>query len=404
MPAGGLAEFVTKGYTRVGTSIGLFAGLIPLCGPVGRKVSRARLGFYTAAMALTLLSDAYALVIAVVPVLIVCLLGVARREAYQNLGLGRVALATVLTVPIAQGGTWLIRALGGFEAEPLPLWDYLPTEEPLRVLGGNLRALAEHLPALYRCDLPESRACTSWAVWLGCWVGPGLLAYALWWGRPFKGGRVRGDFAGDVLWVSLGLGLAAFLASANEKDRGTLRYMVPFVLSGAVLTGRVLGDRVRPVGRLAGVLVVLAASYGVTVAWDLAKPPAEDPALALAGWLEEHRLQQGYGPYWDASIVTVAGRGRVAVRPVRGRRLGTGQLVVEPFRWMSDEAWYRTAPAHFVVYRPEPGPKYHFLINEANCLEWFGPPSAQYTVGPYAVLVWKRDLRPLLVRGLPWIP
>jgi hypothetical protein len=140
------------------------------------------------------------------------------------------------------------------------------------------------------------------------------------------------------------------------------------------------------------------------MAWDLAKPPADDPARALAGWLEQQGLQQGYGPYWDASIVTVWGQGRVAVRPVRGRWLGKGQLIVEPFRWMSDEAWYRTAPAHFVVYRPEPGPKYHFLINEPNCVDWFGPPSEKYTVGPYAVLVWKRDLRPMLARGLPWIP
>src|SRR4051812_21137490 len=37
LPAGGLAEFMTKGYTRVGTSIGLFAGLIALGGPAGRR-------------------------------------------------------------------------------------------------------------------------------------------------------------------------------------------------------------------------------------------------------------------------------------------------------------------------------------------------------------------------------
>jgi hypothetical protein len=71
---------------------------------------------------------------------------------------------------------------------------------------------------------------------------------------------------------------------------------------------------------------------------------------------------------------------------------------------MSDEAWYREAPAKFVVYRPAPGPKYHFLINESVCAACFGPPSARHSIGPYVVLVWDRDLRPLLVRGLPWVP
>jgi hypothetical protein len=171
-----------------------------------------------------------------------------------------------------------------------------------------------------------------------------------------------------------------------------------------VLTGRLAGGRAGSVAPIAGALGVLATAYGVTVAWDLAKPAAADPSVALAGWLEDHGLRHGYGPYWDASIVTVSGRGRVAVRPIRGRELGPGgRMIVEPFRWMSDQAWYR-APANFVVYRPDPGSKYHFQVNDHNCIAWFGPPSARYTVGSYVVLVWKKDLRPLLVRDLPWVP
>src|SRR5271157_402551 len=404
LPAGGLAEFVTKGYTRVGTSIGLFAGLIALGDAAGRKVSIVRLAIYTAVVGLTLLSDTYMLVIAVAAVLVVCLVGALRRETYENLGLGRIAIATCVAVLLAQAGTWLIRALGGYDAQPLPLKEYLSTKDPLRMMAANARALANNLPLLYRCDLPEGGGWSVWPVWLGCLIGPASLVCALWWGRPVRRCRVRFDFAGDVLWVSLGLGLTAFLASANEKDRGTLRYMVPFVLSGAVLRARVISGRARSVGLVGGVLGVLAAAYGVTVARDLAKPPAGDQAAGLARWLQEHDLRQGYGPYWDASIVTASGRGRVAVRPVRGRQVWPGRLVIEPFRWMSDEAWYREAPANFVVYRPDPGPKYHFLINESVCAACFDRPLARYAIGPYVVLVWDRDLRPLLERGLPWAP
>ncbi len=145
----------------------------------------------------------------------------------------------------AQAGTWLIRALGGYDAEPLPLKEYLSTEDPLRMMAANARALASNLPSLYRCDLPEGGGWSVWSVWLGCLIGPALLACALWWGRPLRRSRVRFDFVGDVLWVSMALGLAAFLASANEKDRGTLRYMVPFVLSGAVLPAHVISGKAR---------------------------------------------------------------------------------------------------------------------------------------------------------------
>jgi hypothetical protein len=404
LPAGGQAEFVTKAYTRVGTSIGLFAALIALGGSVRQSVSLTRLGLYAVAMGLTLLSDTFTMVIAVIAVLIVCLLGIARRETYEDLGLARVAIATVVAVALAQAASWLIRTSGGFATAPLPLKDYLSSADPLRMVAANAWALAVNLPSLYRCDFPVGDRWSEWAVCFGCMAGPALLAYALVRGCPACRHRARGDFASDVLWVSMALGLAAFLASANEKDRGTLRYMVPFLLSGAVLTGRVIGKRAHSRAQIVAILGVLAADFGVTVAWDLQKAPADDPAIALASWLGDHGLNHGYGPYWDASIVSASGRGHVVVRPVRGRDLGTGQRVVEPFRWMSDRAWYRDRPANFVVFKRDPAPKFGFLINEPNCLRWFGDPSARYTVGPYVVLVWDHDLRPFLVRDLPWIP
>ena len=404
LPAAGLAEFVTKGYTRVGTSIGLFAALIALGGPAGQKVLIRRLAIYTAVVGLTLFSDTYMLVMAVAAVLTICMMGALRREFYENLGLGRIAVATCLAVIVGQAGTWLIRALGGFEAQPLPLKEYLSARDPARLLAANAWSLAENLPLLYRCNLPESGGYLAWLVWLLCGIGPVLLALAMWRGLPLRRPRERSEFVSDVLWMSLLFGAAAYLVSGNEKDRGTLRYLVPFVLAGAVLTGRVLGTRRGSVRLMAGLLTALAATYAVTVAWDLAKPQANDPAAELARWLDEHQLRSGYGPYWDASIVTASGRGRVAVRPVRGREVGPRRLVIEPFRWMSDEAWYREGPANFVVYKPDPGPKWHFLVNETVCTACFGRPSARHSVGPYVVLVWNRDLRPLLTAGLPWTP
>ncbi len=169
LPAGGLAEFVTKGYTRVGTCIGFFAALIALGGPGGQKLSIRRLAIYTSLVGLTLFSDTYMLVMAVAAVLIVCMMGAFRREFYENLGLGRIAVATCLAVIVGQAGTWLIRALGGFEAQPLPLKEYLSAKDPARLLADNAGRWRRICP----CSIVAicRRAAGTWRGSSGCSAG-----------------------------------------------------------------------------------------------------------------------------------------------------------------------------------------------------------------------------------------
>jgi len=284
---------------------------------------------------------------------------------------------------------------------PLPLRYHVPYPDPFGKLARNLQALAAYLPELYRCDAGVGPV----ALRMACLIGPGLLLLALARGSPFRTRRDRpgADFVGDVLWVSMLLGPTVFVASGSPKDRQTTRYMIPFVLTGAVLTGRVLAGRARAGRPLAVALGVLGLAYAATAAADLRKPPAAEPEKALAGWLEAHGLRHGYGPFWDASIVTVESGGRVAVRAVRGRPDWSKAQVIEPFRWMADERWYDEGPATFVVFEPDPGSKWHFYVNETTCAASFGPPSARHEVGPYLVLVWDHDLRPLLARGRRWV-
>ncbi len=179
-------------------------------------------------------------------------------------------------------------------------------------------------------------------LWFGCLIGPLLLLFAVVEGSPIPiTGRAKtaraSDFVGEVVWVFLMLAIVGFLINGTSNDRATMRYMIPFVLSGAVLTGRVLADRVRKSWTLIAALAVLALTYTVTVAQDLLKPPLVDRAEALAGWLDARDLHHGCGPFWDASIVTASGRGRVAVRPVWVRPITPRTHSIEPMKWMADE-------------------------------------------------------------------
>ena len=60
LPAGGLAEFVTKGYIRVGTTLGLFAALCALDVPAGQCLRTGRIAGFAGLLTLTILADSFA--------------------------------------------------------------------------------------------------------------------------------------------------------------------------------------------------------------------------------------------------------------------------------------------------------------------------------------------------------
>ena len=94
---------------------------------------------------------------------------------------------------------------------------------------------------------------------------------------------------------------------------------------------------------------VLGVFYAVTVVQDLRKPVAADPAVGLAAWLDTPALRHGYGPFWDASIVTVSSGGRAAVRPIYVRPISATEHTIRPMAWMTDSRWFTDEPATFVV-------------------------------------------------------
>ncbi len=399
LPAVGLAEFVTKGYIRVGTTLGLFAMLFALDVPPSCPVRPGRIAAFATILTLALIADTFALVIGVLPVLIVIALGARRSSPYGALPKRAIALAVLGSVAAARGLSWLIERLGGYRVNAGRLAEYLAYPDTLKVVRGNIRLLAENLPSLYRCDLPGEFTAGGLLVWTGCLVGPLLVIWALVRGFPLAIGWSQSkrtgprDFVADVLWFSLVLSVAAFLATSIAVDRSSTRYMVPFVLSGAVLVGRVLAQRVTKRGTPIVALGVLGVCYAVTVADDWRKPAATDPAVQLGAWLDMHALRHGYGPFWDASIVTVSSGGRVAVRPIYVRSVSATRHTIRPMAWMADSRWFTGEPATFVVIERSAAGAYQFAVTETNCEKTFGSHSLRYEVGPYTVMIWGHDLR-----------
>ncbi len=403
LPAGGLAEFVTKAYIRAGTTLGLLVAFWVLDPRAGRRPDLARLMVFALILALTIMSDSAALVIGGVAVLAVCVWGAIGGANYEEVRLGRVAAAAFLGMATGVGLTWLIPVVGGYHLIPFPLRFNIPYPNTVQALERNARAATSYLPLLYRCVEVQPPA-----IRILCGIGPILTLIALVMGLPIplRRRRAPADFIADILRASMAICLAAYLISANLKGREESRYLLPFVLMGGALVGRVLAGRVaspRLAALTLGLLGLLGLAYGVTVAGDLRKPVATNSVPELAQWLESRGLRHGYGPYWDASIVTVTSRNRVTVRAIRVRPRQS-KLVMEPFQWMSNTRWYEETPARFVVYKADPGIKNGFGVNESNCEQYFGPPRSRHRVGPYVVLVWDHDLSPILAHGLSWVP
>lgn len=404
IPAGGLAEFATKGYIRVGTTLGLLAALLALDAPSGRRASAPRVALFAVLLILTFLSDPYAFYVGAPALLVVCLLGALRVNSYETIRVGRIALTVLGATAAAKTLSWLIETAGGYQTLPHRLPDPLAFRDVLRCAIQSAAALAAHAPDLYRCSFPADFTVKSVALWAGCLIGPALLLYAFVWSCPIAIWRRHArparpaDFVADVLWFVLVLAVAGFLTNTMFKDRLTMRYMIPFVLSGAVLTGRSLANRVPGPRTIVVALVLLGLAYAMTVGDDLKKPLAADAAEYLANWLDGHDLHHGYGPFWDASIVTASGRGRIAVRPVLVRAVSSETHRIEPMRFMADHQWFSETPVTFVVYEPGPGADYQFGVDPVVLIRTFGPAIARHAVGRYEILVWDHDISPGLNR------
>jgi hypothetical protein len=357
-------------------------------------------------LAWALVADELVLVVAVVPLALVCALRVAEaavgeRSVPRGLAARRYELSLIAAAGVAAGLAWvaerILRALGGYILHPVPftftLHHFTANLHSLwavpQIFGADYRGLAggPYYTALLHM--------VSLAV-----VGLALLLLA--W-RFFAGAAL----VDQILGVAIAANLVLFVVtSAGSEGPHEIAVVAPFgaalaarMLAGqasqpaadpqatAARTGRVLTRRAPAA---AGLVVLLGYLGGL--AHDVAQP-APPPAFApVASWLQAHHLRYGLGGYWESSIVTVQTDGQVKVRALL-------KLTLAPDLWLAKPAWYDPAgpQANFVVLSSTPG----FMNNwepRALISKYFGRPARVYNFGPYTVMVWDRNLLSSLPR------
>jgi hypothetical protein len=160
----------------------------------------------------------------------------------------------------------------------------------------------------------------------------------------------------------------------------------------AALAGRAIPARFLDVRGWPGMLrnAGLAVALGVQLAGlgFTASAPAMPPAAGnLSGWLVKHGLTSGLAGYWESNSVTLDSDGQITMAAVLGTPSGP-----VPYWWETNASWYDPAShrADFVVTAGD------LEVPESLLATWFGRPARIYSVPPYTVTVWNKNLLPLL--------
>jgi hypothetical protein len=355
-------------------------------------VDRARPRWYVPVVAAVVLgwvtfADTLVLFIGVLPLALVCAVRGARAvlatgesvAAHRyELGLGAGAL-------LGGGAGWL--ALQHRPSGSFALW---PTTAHVisspSVLPQHLGVTARGLLLLGGADFGGQPFDAATAVLVLHLVGVVLAALGVLAALArFSRGK---DLVDDVLVTAVVVNLALYVLSTDAVAVYFSREMAPVLPFAAVLAGRMFADRVLALRLAPAVLLLVLAGYLGGLGYELAQPSVPAQNQQLATWLAEHHLDRGLSGYWQSNVVTLATKEQVRVLQLRV----AGQRVV-PYEWEVKLSWLdsRHNSANFVVLAPSVA-EYPGFTNTAAVLATFGPPAHDYHVGPYQVLVYRKNL------------
>jgi hypothetical protein len=305
------------------------------------------------------------------------------RQAWFELALAVAAVAAFVVARVTEA---VIQALGGYLTWPVGSGVITPGR-----LGHNLSITVKGIAVLFGAGYFGVRAGPPAPLILVHWAGLGLAVAAVWAGgrRFFR----ETSLVTSVLTVAVVINVGMYLVSTKALSLDSAREMAPALAFSAVLAGRLLADRLLA-ARLAPLLAVALAGYGLSLAVSAASPAAAAEKTTLTGWLARHHYGYGLAGYWNASIVSLTSHNQIRIRPLYSV---SGRFIQYP--WEAQSSWYdpQRQYADFMVLGPIAEP--HFRPSYASVVANFGKPAHVYQVGDDTVLVWNRNLLSQVVTG-----
>jgi hypothetical protein len=342
----------------------------------------------------TMVADSIVLLTGIVPLLLIAagraFAGLIRRGGPRAARWYELSLAGAAAVAGVAGlfAPRVLVALGGYQQSPvgadtdlsqLQHGAWVTLQAFLELFGANVfnTSFWGARPALEAVFVALHLA---GAILAACALGVGVA-------RIFR----FGELIVPVFAAAVVLNLGAYMISTHAQDLLGAREMAGVLPLGAVLTGRVLGDRIAAWARaakswFAPVLAVLAAGYLATLGYGAAQASVPAVNEPLASWLAAHRLTDGLATYWQGNSTTVDSGRRVVVsavvQDVRDRLV--------PYLWESDSANYDPA-RHYANFVVADGPS-ALPGMQLSAELTFGRPARIYHADGYTILVWNTNL------------
>ena len=288
-----------------------------------------------------------------------------------------LAACAAAAVPVAAGAVALIRALGGWQPNSLRA-----SFATAGMIAGNVRLTAQGLLSLFGVDVFGASSGLAVVFAVVHLAGFAMAGWGFWI-------AVRRFFRADALVeavcvAAIVINVAAYLAGVQAVNIASTREIAPVLPLGAVLAGRLLGERLLA-PRLVPVAAAVLAGYAAMLCYAAAQPAPAPQYADLTGWLRAHHLTSGLSGYSQANIVTTESGGAISLRPV----VAAGRYIA-PRGWESERSWFDPArhTASFLVLSTA-GP---YQVSAREAVATFGQPARTYRYRVYTIMVWDTNL------------
>ena len=341
-----------------------------------------------------MVADSIVLLTGILPLMLVCVgrafAGLVRRGGQRAARWYELSLAGAAALAGVAGSfaPRVIVALGGFRQSPvgadtdlgqLSHGAWVTLQAFLELFGANVFNTS-FWGARPELEVVFVALHLAGAIVAACALGMGIA-------RIFR----FGELIVPTFTVAIVLNLGAYMISTHAQDLLGAREMAEVLPLGAVLAGRVLGDRIATWTQAARawfvpVLAVLAACYLAALGYGAAQASVSAANEPLASWLLAHRLTDGLATYWQANSTTVDSHRQVvvsAVVPDRRDRL-------RPYHWETDDANFDPA-LHYANFVVADGPS-ALPGMQLSAELTFGRPQRIYHADGYTIMVWDKNL------------
>jgi hypothetical protein len=211
-------------------------------------------------------------------------------------------------------------------------------------------------------------------------------------------GRARGHarplaappFFDSLLLCAVLVNCAAVLTSQQVSDWGSLRYLLPGYLYGAILLARHIHSVPLVLPLIPVSLVLSLLFYCKNVLPHLTREAVTAPSSIhwTAGKVAELGLAEGYAEFWEAHVLTVLARGEVKCRALVGNK----DNEIHPywyqskFTWFFQDAWKGERFFVLTCELPE-----RASLRQEAVFHTFGPPLESHEVQEFRLHIYPMD-------------